>query len=58
VQDEQRTVPLGLLLNELVSNAYKHAFRASAGGQLRAALHSDDGDLLMNMADTGVGHAD
>jgi two-component sensor histidine kinase len=49
---------LALLLDELVSNAYKHAFRASAGGQLRVALNSDDGDLLMNVADTGVGHAD
>jgi two-component sensor histidine kinase len=35
--DLARAVPLGSLLNELVSNAYKHAFRSRTEGDVRIA---------------------
>jgi PAS domain S-box-containing protein len=53
--DLARAVPLGLLLNELVSNAYKHAFRPAAGGALRVALAREDGHIRLSVVDTGGG---
>ncbi len=34
-------VPCGLILNELVGNALKHAFKGRAGGQVTVSLHCD-----------------
>ena len=53
--DLARAVPFGLLLNELVSNAYKHAFRSRAGGELRVWLCRDDAYIRLQVTDTGVG---
>lgn len=56
--DLARAVPLGLLLNELVSNAYKHAFRARTHGELRVALDELDGQLRLCVTDDGAGLPD
>jgi two-component sensor histidine kinase len=53
--DLARAVPFGLLLNELVSNAYKHAFPPDAGGELYVALRKDGEDLELQVRDSGVG---
>src|SRR5262249_5165871 len=53
--DLARAVPFGLLLNELVSNAYKHAFPSGTKGELRIAFSKDDGHIRLHVADTGVG---
>ena len=53
--DLARAVPLGLLLNELVSNAYKHAFPSGTPGALRIALNKKDGHIRLDVTDTGVG---
>jgi two-component sensor histidine kinase len=57
-------VPLGLILNELITNTIKHAFPATPGRDaqedtLTIALH-DQGDMLvLEVRDNGVGcHAD
>ena len=49
--DIQRAVPVGLILNELVCNALKHAFPGARRGQLRIGV--DKG--LLVVADDGVG---
>ncbi len=51
-----KAVPCGLIINELVSNAYKHAFPGRAEGEIRAALALDpDGRVRVRVADSGVG---
>ncbi|MCB9077819.1 MAG: PAS domain S-box protein [Anaerolineaceae bacterium] len=57
-----QAVPCGLIINELVSNALKHAFpktggRARAGkGKITIAFHPGaDGMLVLTVADNGVG---
>jgi two-component sensor histidine kinase len=55
VADLARAVPFGLLLNELVSNACKHAFPAGTGGELTVALDEDEQAIVLRVSDTGVG---
>jgi PAS domain S-box-containing protein len=52
----EKAVPCGLMVNELVSNAYKHAFRGRAGGEVRAALGmGPNGRVWLRVSDNGVG---
>ncbi len=55
--DLQRAVPCGLLVNELLSNACKHAFPDGRSGTLKVELHApgDDGLALLAVSDDGVG---
>jgi PAS domain S-box-containing protein len=49
-------VPCGLIVNELVSNALKHAFSDGRRGQIEVGIHAD-GDRLVHLSvgDNGVG---
>jgi PAS domain S-box-containing protein len=51
-----RAVPLGLLLNEIVTNSFKHAYPNGTRGTIRVALHRDgaNGHRLL-VSDDGVG---
>ncbi|KAA0596202.1 putative ATPase/two-component sensor histidine kinase [Azospirillum lipoferum] len=53
--DLDRAVPCGLIVNELVSNALKHAFPAGRGGVLRVVLTTDGQDCRLSVRDDGVG---
>lgn len=48
-------VPCGLLINEMVTNAFKHAFHGRTEGQLRVSLKEEDGEVLLTVADDGPG---
>jgi two-component sensor histidine kinase len=49
-------VPCGLILNELISNALKHAFSDGQAGEIRVELHaSGDHQVTLSVADTGIG---
>ncbi len=51
-------IPLGLVLNELVTNAFKHAFVDGRRGHVRIALaRRRDGRVELSVADDGVGLA-
>jgi PAS domain S-box-containing protein len=52
-----QAVPAGLIINELVSNAFKHAFPSGdAEGEIAVqAGRSDGGRLVLRVADNGVG---
>lgn len=56
--DLERTVPCGLIINELVANAYKHAYVDGArDGRIlvEARARTDDGKLVLAVADDGRG---
>ncbi|MBF9222818.1 sensor histidine kinase [Hymenobacter ruricola] len=55
VVDVDRAVPLGLILNELVTNALKHAYGKVARPLLRVYLGSPAGGLLLEVEDNGPG---
>jgi PAS domain S-box-containing protein len=51
----EKVVPCGLLVTELLSNAYKHAFADGRRGQVAVSLRSDAGRIALEVADNGVG---
>lgn len=48
-------VPCALLINELVTNAYKHGFPDGRAGTVTIALSGGDAQLQLTVADDGVG---
>lgn len=49
-------VPCGLILNELISNALKHGFPDSAGGEIEVTLRKAlDGQCSLCVRDSGIG---
>lgn len=53
-----QAVPLGLVVNELITNAVKHAFPDGRTGEIRLVLRRDGGELELIVADDGVGLPD
>ena len=54
--DVDTAVPCGPIVNELISNAFKHAFPAASGGKIEIAVHRDDqGAYHLSVQDNGVG---
>ncbi|AWJ82200.1 histidine kinase (plasmid) [Azospirillum sp. TSH58] len=53
--DLDRAVPCGLIVNELVSNALKHAFPGGRGGVLGVVLAVDGRECRLTVRDDGVG---
>lgn len=51
-----RAVPCGLILNELITNALKHAFPAGRGGRIHVALRQlAPPGFVLSVSDDGVG---
>lgn len=51
-----RSVPLGLLLNELLTNAFKYAFPDGRAGRIRVTFRAKgEGGCTLSIADDGVG---
>jgi two-component sensor histidine kinase len=49
-------VPCGLILNELISNAFKHGFTKGEGGEIKLSLRSGpEGGCSLSVEDNGVG---
>ncbi|MBP2304008.1 histidine kinase [Azospirillum melinis] len=53
--DLNRVVPFALILNEVVSNAYKHAFTGRCSGTIDIAVKAEDGSLHLTIEDDGTG---
>jgi two-component system, sensor histidine kinase PdtaS len=52
----QTAIPCGLIVNELISNALKHAFPDGGRGEIRVALtRGPDGRLCLSVSDDGIG---
>jgi PAS domain S-box-containing protein len=48
-------IPCGLIMNELVSNALKHAFPGGREGEIRVEMSRDQNSVRIVFADNGVG---
>ena len=56
--DAERALPLALIVNELLTNASKHAYPAGAAGTVRARASGMADALVVRISDDGVGLAD
>jgi len=62
-------IPLGIIVNELISNSFKHAFRGRDNGEIRIKLHREEtgsnfksvnekrngNNFALTISDNGVG---
>jgi len=53
--DVESVIPLGLIVNELMSNALKYAFPEDRDGVIDVLLKEEDGYLYLKVADNGIG---
>jgi len=53
--DVETVVPLGLIINELISNALKYAFPNDRKGEIKVVLKEQAENLLLSVIDNGVG---
>jgi PAS domain S-box-containing protein len=51
----ERAVPYGMLLNELVSNACKHAFPDGSAGTITVTFQREKDAIVLTVGDTGPG---
>jgi two-component sensor histidine kinase len=55
----ETAIPCALIINELLSNALKHAFPTTVDkpqkGEIRIDLSKDNGQLSLIVADNGIG---
>lgn len=52
--DVDKMIPIGLILNEAISNSLKHAFR-NRNGAISIALHPDKEKYVLSVSDNGSG---
>ncbi len=53
--DAERAIPLGLVVNELVTNAVQHAYPAGQGGTVTIQARGTVEAVTVSVADNGVG---
>src|SRR5205823_10350430 len=59
ILDIDQAIPCGLMFNELLSNAFKHAFPESRAGEVHVELHADTApQATLVVRDDGVGFPD
>ena len=53
--DVDTVIPIGLILNELISNSLKYAFKNKESGHLWVSLKKEEKSLLLKVKDNGPG---
>jgi PAS domain S-box-containing protein len=53
--DINTSIPLGLIVNELVTNSLKHAFLPGESGEINIKFNSQDDKYLLEVKDNGIG---
>lgn len=51
----ETSIPLGLIISELVSNSLKYAFPDERAGEIRISLQYHDKDFELIITDNGIG---
>lgn len=48
-------IPCGLILNELITNSWKHAFQNQEAGTIKISFYSEEGKIHLSVKDDGIG---
>lgn len=56
--ETDRVIHCGLLVNELVVNAYKHAYSKQSSGLLHVSLKKKNSEVILSVCDNGPGLSD
>jgi two-component sensor histidine kinase len=56
--DVDSAIPLGLIINELVSNSMKYAFPENRSGEVSILLQNRGNELTLSVTDTGIGFSE
>jgi PAS domain S-box-containing protein len=56
--DLSQMVSMGILLNEIILNSYKHAFKNHKHPKMYVIITKDEGKIVMNIRDNGPGIAE
>ncbi len=51
----EKAVPIGLILNELLTNSFKHAFTGKPSGVIEIKFHFKEEKYFLSVEDNGVG---
>jgi PAS domain S-box-containing protein len=51
----ESAVPYGLVINELISNAFKHAFLPEQSGEVSVSIKKKSDNIILIVSDNGVG---
>lgn len=55
--DIDQAIPCGLIINELVTNSFKHAFRGRSEGRISIDMHPNgQGEMILSVGDDGMGY--
>jgi two-component sensor histidine kinase len=55
--DVDTAIPLGLIINELLTNSLKYAFHGEDEGTIQISLHREGDDYILTVEDNGVGQS-
>jgi two-component sensor histidine kinase len=55
LMDVEKALPIGLILNEVITNAFKYAYKDIAAPSLHISLQEKDGQVQLAVKDNGVG---
>lgn len=50
-----QAIPCGLILNELITNSYKHAFPKRKSGKIEVFFKQQENEVLLKVQDNGIG---
>ena len=52
----EEAIPIGIILNELIANAFKYAFPGGTEGKIEISLHKDERrEIQLKLKDNGIG---
>ncbi len=54
----EKAIPCGLIINEIISNAFKYAFQKKLSGKLEVSITKKDNVFIMVISDNGIGLPD
>lgn len=53
--DVETMIPIALIINEVLTNCYKHAFKDSTRGVINLSMTNNNGMMILTISDEGVG---